>query len=718
MTKEELLKAKISCPETGIHICHTLCDICSPGNHCGIDAYVKDGKVIKVEGTKSHPLNKGLLCTKGCSNRQYLYREDRLHTPLLRTGKRGEGTFRAISWGEAYRMIADKLLQYKANYGAQSVMFFSGYSKWYRFMLARLAYSFGTPNYGTESSSCFKSGLMAWQTAAGGPARPDMGHTRLFLGWAANPYFTGYLAAKRYEALKQKGVKFIIIDTMYTKTAARYADLFLQPLPGTDGALALAIANVLIEHGWIDKPYIDKYVHGFKEYAEYCRNFGKDNIETLTGVAYEKVYQAAEMIHEAGRICVKESSAPLAHHINGMQNYRAIMALTAITGSYDRTGGQMPVEFTFMEQASGYSTWEEKFMQETRRDPMAKPVGGDRFPLWYELEGRGEAQAMDLYRQLNTGSPYPLKALLAFGINFRMFPESTKLAETLAEKLDFFVDVDLFMTDAAKYADLVLPACTSLEREDFRSYPGGYAFYTKPAIKPLYESQPDSAIIQSLAEYMNLDDPLLRKGYRACIEYLLTPVSVTVDELQAAETPLKVPEWKPFKEMEALTHGLSTPTGRFELKSELIATHPEWGLDALPTYRAPWENADRTKYPLILTEGGRLPNALHSRLHDMKWLRTLRPRAMADLHPETAAQYDIRQGDFMEIGTPIGRITVYANLTRHMNVGQVSLYHGYRESNYSDLVSNERLDPYSGFPAYRSNFCYIKKVEAKLTEHE
>ena len=129
---ERLLKAKIPCAETGIDVKHTLCDICCPSFHCGIDAYVKDGKVVKIEGTADHPVNHGLLCPKGLSNRQYIYREDRIRTPLRRVGKRGEGKFEPISWDEAYREIASRLNAIKAKHGPESVIFYSGYTKWYR----------------------------------------------------------------------------------------------------------------------------------------------------------------------------------------------------------------------------------------------------------------------------------------------------------------------------------------------------------------------------------------------------------------------------------------------------------------------------------------------------------------------------------------------------------------------------------------------------------
>ena len=280
---ERRIKAKIPGPDTGIEVRHTMCDICSPGMHCGINAYIKDGKVIKIEGIDGHPSNDGRLCTKGMANREYIYREDRIKTPLRRVGKRGEGRFEPISWEEAYAEIAKGLNRCKEKYGAESVAFYSGYSKWYRQMLRRLAYAFGSPNYGCESSACYTAAFMAWKVAAGEQGNPDMGHSDLFLGWAFNPFYSSYMGAHSAMKLKEKGLKFLIVDTRRTPATEKLADLFLQPKTGTDGALAHAIANVLIENDWIDRPYIDRYVYGFEEYAAYVKQFNEGNIQSITG---------------------------------------------------------------------------------------------------------------------------------------------------------------------------------------------------------------------------------------------------------------------------------------------------------------------------------------------------------------------------------------------------------------------------------------------------
>lgn len=705
-TREQLMKAKIPCPETGIEIKHTVCAICSPAYNCGINAYVKDGKLLKVEGMDEHPRSKGGLCTKGLCNREFVYREDRILTPLRRTGKRGEGKFAPITWDEAYDEISQKLLKIRETDGPDAVAFFGGYNKWYRPWLRRFAHSFGTYNYGTESSTCMTAGWMAWKVAAGQLARPDMGNSDLYLGWAFNPYYSGYLNAQTAERRKAAGMKFIVVDPRITPTTEKLADLHLRPYPGTDGALALCMGNVLIEKGWIDKDFIEKHVHGFAEYAQYVRQFNESNIERLTGVPYSQVVEACRMIHESRCMSIQENSAPIPHHKNGLQNYRAIMALAAITGNFDKPGGQMPSSHTFTHQISGFETLEEEWMDATEPSHRKPAIGEERFPLWFHTER--EAQMVDLARQITEGTPYPIKAVMSMGMNFRMLPEDGYLAKAM-EKLDFFVAADLFMTDTAKMADIVLPVCTSLERGELETYPGGYIWFTKPAIARVGESKSDVEILQDLSIRMDLGDKELEAGYEANVDYMISRLGVTVAELKRSDVPIKVPNWEPYEPGTRLREGLLTATGKFELCSQLIASHPQWGLDALPTYCAPLDEADPAQYPFLLCSGGRLPNAIHSRLHKVKWARSLRQPPTADISVEDAAQLGLEEGDDMELFTARGAITVKAHPTRRVQKGVVFFYHGYSEADVNALMSREHVDPYSGFPAYNATRCGMRR---------
>lgn len=706
---ERRIKAKIPGEDTGIETRHTMCDICSPDMHCGINAYIKDGKVIKIEGLDGHPVNDGRLCTKGMGNREYIYREDRILAPLRRTGKRGEGKFEQITWEEAYTEIAEKLNKCKAKYGAESVAFYSGYSKWYRQLLRRLAYAFGSPNYGCESSACNTAACMSWEITAGDRAFPDIEHSQLYLGWAFNPFYSSYMEAKKAMELKEKGVKFLIVDIRRTPATEKLADLFLQPKSGTDGALAHAIANVLIENEWLDKSYIDKYVYGFEKYKEYVAGFNETNIEKLTGVPYEMVVKAAKMIHENPRMSCHESSAPLCHHRNGFQNYRAVIALLGLTGNFDREGGQILAHQSFMHVPCGFDTKEELYMTETRPENTVEPVGAEKFPLWNYLEG--EMQAMDMPRQILEGKPYPLRGVFALGMNARMFPDSGRMFRAL-ESLDFFVNTDLFMTDTAKWADIVLPACSSFERGEFKPYAGATAWYTSPVIEPLGEAKSDVEICTELARVMDLPDETLKKGYEYFIQhYILDDYGVTTDELKKVKVPVQIAELKPYKDRELLEKGLDTPTGKFELVSAVIEQHPEWGLDALPTYREPLDGADPEKYPFVFTSGSRIPNAIHSRLHKVPRNRSLRPEAMADMNKEDCEKLGVREGDTIEISTERGSITVKVHPTLTVQEGLVNLFHGYAEADAESLMDGEHLDPYSGFPAYRSTRCAVRKKE-------
>lgn len=704
MDSYKLIKAKIPCKETGIEIKKTLCDICSPGIHCGIDAYVKDGKVIKIEGTKEHPMNRGLLCTKGLCNREYMYREDRIKTPLKRIGKRGEGKFKPISWEEAYSEIGGKLNKIKDEYGAKHVAFFTGYGKWYRPFLQRFASSFGSPNYGTESSSCSTSAQMAGNVATGRNfTMQDMENANTYLGWGFNPYYSKFLNSVNLSKLKEKGLKFIIVDPRITPTTQKIADLHLRVKPGTDGALALGMANLFIEKDLIDKEYIEKHVHGFDEYKEYVKLFDLDTVNKITGVSKDDIVKAVEMLSK-GPFCINESAAPVVHHQNGFQNYRAMMSLSAITGNYDKIGGNIPKQDYFAGKVGGFQTLEKEFVKEVLPKNINERIGGERFPLWNEMVN--QFQAMDLTRQIEEKTPYEIKALFCHGINARMFPNSGRLFNAL-NTVDFFVNIDLFMTDASKYADILLPACTSFEREECKSYPGGYITYTKKVIDTLYDSKSDVEILSDLANVMDIEDDFLKAGYEASIRHMFKGTCVDVDELKESDLPLKCKDFKSYEVGSYTMEGYDTSTSKFELKSTIIEKYKDFGLDALPTYKE--FNDDIDEYNYLLTSGARIPNALHSRLHDVKLSRILKNEASCDISSLDAKDLSINNGDYIKITTKIGSLNVKVNVTDRVLYKNIHMYHGYREVDVNSIIC-DNFDPYSGFPAYRSCKCKIEKV--------
>ena len=704
MSTEDRLKGKIPGEDTGITVKNTFCDICAPGPHCGVSCYVKDGKIIKVEGTDGHPTNHGKLCARGYAARDYVYRKDRIQTPLKRVGEKGEGKFIPISWDEAMDEIAGKLSAIKAECGPHATAFYSGYNKWYRPFLQRLSYAYGSVNYGSESSSCFTSTILSWKCATGAEmVQPDLGNAGVFLGFCANPGISSYLMNGGLMANKRRGMKVIIIDPRITP-ASQMADLHLRIKPGTDGALALCLGNELIQNGWIDEDYIRDHVHGFEAYKAYTADFTPEKTGAITGLSPDDIRLAAKMIGENLPLAINPSNASLVHFKNGMQNHRAVMALSAITGCYDRKGGMIPTPLTYAHSIGGFETEEPSFSMELYPKDGPLPIGCERFPLWHQIVG--EMQACDLPRAILSGEPYPLRALYAHGMNMRMFTGAKEMEEAL-RKIEFFVDVDLFLTDSAKYADIVLPACSSYERGEFKVYGGGHAQYTQPVIEPLFEARRDDEIIIDLANRLGVADELIRSDPDTCISYMLRNTPIDLDELKKhPEMPQKIPGLHILAPGE---HGFQTPTGKFELDSETIRTLAVEHLDPLPTYVSSEDDADQERFPMILSTGIRIPGGLHSRLHDCPTARSLRGGPSADISLEDAKALGISKGDKIRISTGHGQVTVAANPTVIIPKGMVSLYHGYREADANSLLSNDHRDPYSGFPSYRCIRCSITK---------
>lgn len=707
---ERLIKAKIPCEDTGIEIRHTLCDICT-GIHCGLDVYVKDGKAIKVEGTPGYPGSNGKLCTKGASNRQYLYRRNRIKTPLRRVGKRGEGRFEEISWEEAYQEIAERLNQIKEEYGPESVAWYTGYSKWYRAWLHRLTHSFGSLNYGAESSVCHTSTLMAWQAVAGRTFGADLPHNSdLFIGWGCNTMVNSYQDARALFEFRERGGRVIIVDLRDTPTIQKLADVQLKVHPGTDGALAWGIANLMIDNGWYDAEFVEKYVHGFEVYRAYARTFTLEKTSSITGVPASLIQLTARMYGQAGTVSTYMPSAAIAHNINGFNSLRAIISLQVISGNIDKEGGELPSFPSLCYADTGFPTMQDTFVDSKRPQNCKPKIASGKFPVWDVLTD--EFQIADLARQIREGTPYPVRAVAAFGMNHRMVPQPSKFLAAMDE-LDFFFATDIIMTESCRHADIVLPSCTSMERNELRGYGGGYLTCTQKCVEPLYQSKPDTEIICDISRYLGLDDPLMASGYEETMKYFISNLSVSLEELQDADLPLKMPEYTAYVPGTLRKKGFETPSGKLELWSEVIAKvkGEKEELSPLPIWSSGYDKALEQDFPMTLIIGSRLPNVIHSRLHEeLPWPRSLRKTPMADIHPKDAENCRLQEGDWIRLCTAAGEIKVQVHITAAGLPGDVYMFHGYSEADANELVPAEHLDPYTGFPGFRQVRCLIQKA--------
>ena len=724
---QRMSKGKIPGEATGIEVRKSVCTVCDPMTQCGLDCYVRDGRIVKIEGSLENP-SAGTLCAKGAAQRQWVYHEERLRTPLKRVGPRGSGQMVPISWTEALDTIAENLQKLKAESGPESVVFYCGYPKHLRPFLMRLALQFGSPNYCTESSACFQAMAMAWRLDYGQMGAPDLANTKCLLVWTGNPFYSRTPGAQALMDAKERGVKFIVVDPRMSPIAA-IADIHLRLRPGTDGALALAMANVIIGEGVYDRQFVSEWTQGFDEFKAYAAEFTLERAEQITGVPAALIREAALLYATTKPAGMMPSSTPVVHHTNGVQNQRAAAALVGLTGNWDVPGGNVVQPVSWLETGGGFVTRDGEFKMPRRWSDLPPRVGAERFPVWADMVDQG--QAMDLPRHINTGDPYPLRGLVGFGLNYRMFPDSPGFLEAI-QKLDFIVDVDLFATDTSRYADIVLPACSSVERSELRCYPQKYVIYTQPVIEPLGESRSDHDIIFALADKLGLayepgDQPRggtylangapdFSRAFEATMDWILQPSGMTIAQIKAHPGGMRVPDPLPvgFKKYEK--NGFPTPSGKMEFASSLLEKHSDRpGIDPLPLYREPRSSAEATPevakdYPLILGTGTRLPMFIHSRTFRLPWTRSLRPDASLDINPADAARLGIVQGDRVELSTPNGAIEVSANVTELAYAGAVHMYHDYPEADVNALLPGDYLDPISGFPGYKGLLCAVRKI--------
>jgi anaerobic selenocysteine-containing dehydrogenase len=698
-------------PSGDIEVRPTICSICNPGSHCGVDAYVKNGRIIKVKGSRDTH-NAGTLCVKGSAGREYVYHPDRLMSPLIRTGARGAGRFEPASWEDALSLVCKRLNEIKSETGPESVIFYAGYPKWMRPFLKRLAHSFGSPNYASESSTCHSAAKLAAILNYGQDAAPEVGRAKCLLVWSCNPFYSNPPRSKALSTAREKGLKIIDVGPLSTPLT-RLADIHLRIRPGTSGALALSLAHVIIEEGLFDRDFVSRWTLGFDEYRHLACSFAPEVAQEITAVPAELIVRAARLYAGSKPAALMSGASPTVHHTNGVQNQRAITALIGLTGNFDVPGGNHVFPSDYLYIANGVKTREEQFKQSRPWSEMAPRVGEDQHPVWCRFIP--EAQAMMIPFQIRSRQPYPLRAMLAFGLNYRMWPGSDFARESF-EKLDFLVDVDLFMTDTAKLADVVLPACTSYERSELKFYPEKRIIWTSPAIEPLGQSRPDAAIIFDLAQTLAPGDDLLQKGYEAAVDWMLEPSGLRVADLKLHPRGLIVDDVTipPYRKYEK--DGFKTPSGKMEFTSLVLAEH---GLEPLPIYRepalSPVSAPDLAEdFPLILTTGARLPFFIHSRTYRIPRLLNLQPDPTADIHPVDAVPRGLNHGDWALLSTRRGALRVRVNLSETVPPGVVNMYHGRAEADVNTLIDPDYRDPISGFPAFKSLLCEVKRVPSAL----
>lgn len=629
-------------------------------------------------------------------------RESALRVTTARVRENCGEDWQDASWDDAIQHTADKMLALREKYGPDSVAFFVGYTKEARPYLRRLQTAFGSPHYITESSCCFGATYISATVTFGDDynhffqrSRMRQAESKCRVVWSNNPKESLIPYEKHYILQEANKVPTIVVDPRRT-TLAEAAKIHLQPRPGTDGALALGIAHVIIKEGLHDKAFLDKYAHGFGDYEEYVKDFTPERVSEITWVPAEKIIEAAKLYGSMKPAQLWVSQEALVQHTNGAQNHRSVMLLAAVTGNLDVLGGNRP--------------WNSRLKQKGVVVPegMSKPegtmMGGDDYPLFPEIYSEG--QAMKLAEYIESGK---IKAVFSMGTNYLMWPNSNRVGKAL-KSLDLFVVADFFDTPTTDVATVFLPTATHLERQTLVANMTGRVQYRPAAVAPRGDAHGDTEMLFDVAKALGYGDKFWDGDIHASYDERMTPLDIDFSDLPENGKSLTV-DTGDDPEKSYVENGFTTPSGKVEFASTRLS---ELGHDALPTYKEPfWSPISQPElakdFPLVLTSGGRSANFSHSQGRNLETLRKRERHPRVQMSPADAEARGIEDDDPILISSPVAEIEMRAWVTDIILPGVVHAPHGWPQANINSLIPDAGLDPISGYPGFKSAICQIKK---------
>lgn len=629
---------------------------------CGIVTEVEDGRAIDFYADPEHPVTQGWLCAKVRPYLEHVYHPERLQYPLRRTGPKGSGRWERIGWPEAIAEIAGRWQEIIERYGPAAILPYS-YSGTLGLVQmsvasARLWNRLGASQL--QRSICGAAAEYAVEATLGvrrSQPYADVAHSRLVLIWGHNPASTAPHFMPHLKKAQRNGTRVIVIDPRRTRTA-RGADLHLAPVPNTDGALALGLAHVIVAEGRHDPAWLEANTVGWPQFQRRLAEYDPDRVAAITGLPARTIVDLARE-YAAARPGLIKIADGLQRHLGGGQAVRAVCALPALTGQYGLRGGGLAYS------TSGTVPWDKAAVNHWADcPPPARSVNMNR--LGAALLGEVDDP--------------PVMSLFVFGANpATSTPNAGKIVAGLRREDLFTVVHELFMTDTAAYADIVLPATSQLEQTDLlKAYGHTLATYNRQAIPPLGESKSNWEVMGLLAEALGFDEPWLHQSPDEVIEEVLAATAAHNPALQGIDlADLKANGSVPFK-LESPTPfadgRFPTPSGKVELYSRILA---EAGLDPLPGWTptedpvAPPDPAGGpapTGGPLHLISGA-AHHFVSSSLAGQPGLLDREGPPFVEIHPRDAAARQIADGETVIIENGRGWCRLRAVITDAIRPG-------------------------------------------------
>lgn len=649
---------------------------------CSLIAYVDDeGKLFKVEGDGEHPWTQGFTCIKARIYPEIVYNEKRLKKPLIKKN----GDFKEASWDYALDVICEKIQKVIKDYGNLSILHeSSGGSEALTKNIDRGFFNALGGVTVTSGSLCWGAGIAAQNYDFGGLLDNDLTeieNAATVVLWGRNILSTQPNAYYFVKKAVEKGSKLAVINPFNTGLE-KMASLVIRPKPGTDAALALGAVSYIVEKGIWDFDYVDKFCHGFEEFKEILKDYSLQKVENICGVSKEQIVKLANLYAE-NKLVTTLLGFGLQRYRGGGNTIRAIDALAALTGNIGKSG-------------AGVSYGSDIFWDKFSHILFEKEVK-------YKRYFNKTALARDI---LNADNP-PVKLAVINRANVVANTPNTALIKKALNSIDTVVVIELFMTDTAKEADIVLPCTTFFEEENikFNSW-SPYIYYCPKIVEPLYDVRSDEEIFLELAKRLGLK-PFEGLTKDNLLEWAIKPlqsIGVSLKDLKEKgfiRNPL-APKiaWKDGK--------FRTPSGKFEfysLKAE------KDGLSPTPVYISPY--AENKDYPYhLISMHSRF--RIHTQFQHAETIEKLNPYPKVFIHPEEASKKGICEGEKVEIFNEKGRIFARAFFEENMRRDILMVESGWesRSGGNVNLIIEENITQMGNSAALYDAKADIRKIFA------
>jgi anaerobic selenocysteine-containing dehydrogenase len=668
---------------------------------CGIISHVKNGKLIKVKGDPDHFLTRGFLCQKVMNYPERVYSPDRVLYPLKRIGGKGSGKFERISWDKAIDTITSKFKDIISKCGNESILPFSG-SGTLGLVNGNVAGKRFFNRLGASSldrTICSKGGRIGYKYTLGASFGADplaIPQSRLIISWGTNPYYTNIHQIPLIKEAKKNGAYYVVINPNRVQSV-EMADLFIQPAPGSDAALALGMMNIIINNSLYDREFVKNYTEGFEALSERVQEYPLDRVEDITGVD-EEIIRKFAAVYAVRKPSFIYAGSGMQHHTNGGMMIRTISCLPGLTGAWKYPGGGM-------------------FYPTSEAFPVMWDilVGSDLCP------GPQRSINMNQLGQTLLNAEPGVYGLYVYNSNpAAVLFNQRKVIEGLKREDLFTVVHEQLLTDTARYADIVLPATTEFEHTDLHhSYFHLSLQLNEPAIEPLGESRPNIDTFNILAKSMGFQDNCFDETAIDIINRALEIDScylrgITLERLRnEGAIRLSIPGefHMPYKDLK-----FPTPSGKIEFYSEKMKLD---GYDPLPAHISIGEGpltspALYKKYPIyLLTPSAR--SFLNSNFANIRNTRSDDKRPTLELNIRDAEQRGIKTGNLVRVFNERGEFTLWASVGDDVKEG-VAVNKGIWWNNLSpggcnsNQTTPDRLADMGGGSTYNTNLVQIERV--------